>query len=82
MQKLLRVLPRCGQIINKTPEWNCTQLRFHSIGNEAQNTSFGKDGHYDIIILGGGGAGISLAGAICKRYDLNFDDSNCLVIDF
>lgn len=31
---------------------------------QQKQTYFGKDGHYDIIIVGGGATGISLAGAI------------------
>lgn len=30
------------------------------------DSKFGKDGHYDVVIVGGGAAGLSLAGAICK----------------
>lgn len=34
--------------------------------SEQTKLHFGKDGHYDIIIVGGGATGISLAGAIGK----------------
>lgn len=43
-----------------------TNCRYISNGNEQTQTNFGKDGHYDIIIVGGGATGISLAGSIGK----------------
>lgn len=39
-----------------------------SFSHIVDNETFGKNGHYDIIIVGGGGAGVSLAGAIGKRF--------------
>lgn len=38
----------------------------HFAQHTEQAEKFGKNGHYDIIIVGGGATGISLAGAIGK----------------
>lgn len=63
---MLQISRIAGQINGRSSFWCGQQLRWHSHANEKSNISVGKDGHYDIIIVGGGGAGISLAGAICK----------------
>lgn len=34
----------------------------------SEDQKYGKDGHYDVLIVGGGAAGLSLAGAICKSF--------------
>lgn len=65
MLRVFRNIPCQLQNIIKTTPWGCPPSRLHSISSEI-DTSVGSDGHYDIIIVGGGGAGISLAGAICK----------------
>lgn len=39
---------------------NCSQSA------DAGDSNIGKDGHYDIIIVGGGATGISLCGSIGK----------------
>lgn len=46
---------------------NKTQL-FRSIAARfmQQKANYGKNGHFDVIIVGGGAAGISLAGSIGK----------------
>lgn len=53
---MLCTLKNCCRSINKSAA--LAQLRNYSQAN------FGRDGHYDIIIVGGGATGISLAGAI------------------
>lgn len=42
-----------------------------SLNHCADNPTNGSNGHYDVIIVGGGGAGISLAGAIGKLNPIN-----------
>lgn len=48
---------------------NKTQL-FRSITSHTiqQRAHYGKNGHFDVIIVGGGAAGISLAGSIGKLH--------------
>lgn len=38
-----------------------------------------SNGHFDVIIVGGGGAGLSLAGAICKRNYKNYFKAQLLI---
>lgn len=48
--------------LNKSPV--LIKVRCLSQHVEQKESNFGKNGHYDIIIVGGGATGISLAGAI------------------
>lgn len=65
---MLQISRIAGRITSRPCIYGCNQLRQHSYASEKLDTSIGKDGHYDIIIVGGGGAGISLAGAIGKNH--------------
>ncbi|XP_031617711.1 ubiquinone biosynthesis monooxygenase COQ6, mitochondrial [Contarinia nasturtii] len=52
---------------------NCSQF------TEQNHSNFGKNGHFDIIIVGGGATGISLAGAIAKNPKLS--EKKVLLLD-
>lgn len=63
MQKLIKVVLyrntfNARSLLNQQRR-NLTQF--------SEDQRYGKDGHYDVLIVGGGAAGLSLAGAICKN---------------
>lgn len=58
-------LKHCIRALNKLNKTSVSiEIRSLSQYSEQTQSNFGKDGHYDIIIVGGGATGISLAGAI------------------
>lgn len=57
----------CVRTLNKPWIW----IGFRSCSQFAEQSHFGRNGHYDIIIVGGGAAGISLAGAIGNTFRNN-----------
>lgn len=57
-------LKYCVRSLNKSSV--LIGIRNLSQFTEQTQSNFGKNGHYDIIIVGGGATGISLAGAIGK----------------
>lgn len=58
-------LKYCLRTINKFHKSSVLiRIRHFSQYADQTSTNFGKDGHYDIIIVGGGATGISLAGSI------------------
>lgn len=61
---MLCSLKYCVRTLNKSS----VLIGFRGISHvaETDHTHLGKNGHYDIIIVGGGATGISLAGAIGK----------------
>lgn len=68
--KMFCSLKHCIRTVNKSSV--LIGIRSCSQFTEQNHSKFGKNGHYDIIIVGGGAAGISLAGSIGKSQQ-NFD---------
>lgn len=66
MLKTLKCLSKQKQAFLRASQCTIVPERLHNVASSEVDNSLGKDGHYDVIIVGGGGAGISLAGAICK----------------
>lgn len=59
---MLRSFKYCVRSLNKSSV--LIRFRSYSQFSEQSSSQFGKNGHYDIIIVGGGATGVSLAGAI------------------
>lgn len=59
-----------------------TAIRTLSHTAETTQSSIRSDGHYDIIIVGGGAAGISLAGSIGRYYLIDFSAEKIHIIYF
>lgn len=60
--KMLCSLKYCVRSYKKSTK--TIKCRYFSQLSQQNESKFGRNGHYDIIIVGGGATGISLAGAI------------------